>query len=72
MSRPLWVQKLSDKQLKEMLVYVDDMERVGGTQEEKVLNIIETWYDQKVGLEKLLAFSIDVWKEAAIRWKNVQ
>ena len=70
MGRPLWVQKLSDKQLKEMLVYVDDMERVGGIQEEKVLNIIETWYDQKVGLEKLLAFSIDVWKEAAIRWQR--
>lgn len=70
MKRPLWVQKLSDKQLKEMLVYVEDMERAGGTQEEKVLNIIETWYDQKVGLEKLLAFSIDVWKEAAFRWQH--
>ena len=42
MNRPLWVQKLSDEQLKEMLTYVQDMEILGGTQEEKVLQITET------------------------------
>ena len=68
MNRPLWVQKLSDEQLKEILSYVQDIEILGGTDNEKVLNITETWYDQKVGIERLMAFSIDVWKEAAFRW----
>lgn len=68
MNRTLWVQKLSDEQLKEMLTYVQDIEILGGTQEEKVLQITETWYSQKIGIERLMAFSIDVWKEAALRW----
>ena len=68
MNRPLWVQKLSDERLKEMLSYVQDIEILGSTDNEKVLNITETWYDQKVGIERLMAFSIDVWKEAALRW----
>ena len=68
MNRPLWVQKLSDEQLKEMLSYTQDIEILGGTDNEKVLNITEIWYDQKVGIERLMAFSIDVCKEAALRW----
>lgn len=68
MNRPLWVQKLSDKQLREMLSYTQDIENLGNTDNETVLQITETWYNQKVGLERLMAFSIDVWKESAFRW----
>ena len=53
-----------------MLSYTQDIEIFGGTDNEKVLSITETWYDQKVGLERLMVFSIDVWKEAAYRWWN--
>lgn len=70
MNTPLWVGKLSDDQLKEMLSCTQDIEILGGTDNVKVLNITETWYDQKTGIDRLVAFSIDVWKEAAIRWWN--
>lgn len=70
MNRPLWVQKLSDEQLKEMLSYTQDIEILGGTDNEKVWNIADTWYSQNVGIERLLSFSVDVWKEAAYRWWN--
>ena len=70
MNRPLWVQKLSDKQLKEVLEYARDSEAYGVVHSEKVRSIIDTWYSHKVGLERVMAFSVDVWKEAAFRWMN--
>lgn len=72
MHRPLWVQKLSDEQLNELLQYIQDIEASGVVNSEKVRHIINTWYDDKVGLIGVTAFSIDVWKEAALRWqKNI-
>lgn len=70
MNRPLWVQKLSDEKLKNMLEYTQDIEATGVARAEEVWHIVETWYSQKVGIERLMAFSIDVWKEAAFRWKS--
>lgn len=70
MNRPLWVQKLSNEQLKEMLEYVRDSEASGVVHSEKAWRIIDTWYNHKVGLERVMAFSVDVWKEAAFRWVN--
>lgn len=68
MNRPLWVQKLSDEQLKQMLSYVQDIEILGHTKEKEVLIILRTWYSQKDDTEKLKAFSLDVLKESAFRW----
>lgn len=70
MNRPLWIQKLSNEQLKEMLEYVRDSEVSGVVHSEKAWRIIDTWYSHKVGLERVMAFSVDVWKEAAFRWMN--
>ena len=70
MNRPLWVQKLSNEQLKKMLEYVQDIELSGVVHSENAQLIIDTWYDHKVGIERVLAFSVDVWKEAAFRWQN--
>lgn len=68
MNRPLWVQKLSDEKLKEMLSQIQDFEITGVIQHNEVRNIINTWYDQNTVMEKMIACSIDVWKEAAFRW----
>ena len=70
MNTPLWVQKLTDEQLTKMLDYVQTIEATGVNRFDEVWNIVETWYDQKVGIERLTAFCIDVWKEASSRWRN--
>lgn len=55
-----------------MLQYIQDIEASGVVNSEKVRHILNTWYDDKVGLIGVTAFSIDVWKEAALRWqKNI-
>lgn len=71
MQRPLWVQKVSDDELNELLEYVDEIESNGVAPNEKVKHILNTWYyNHEVGLEKMVRFSIDVWKEAADRWQS--
>lgn len=69
-TRPLWTQKLSDDKLKKLLDKVDSLQIVGATDDEELQNLAETWYDNSVCMERFIALSIDVWKEAAFRWKN--
>lgn len=64
------MQKLSDEQLKELLECARDFEASGVVRSDKVWHILEAWYDHKVGIERAMAFSVDVWKEAAFRWWN--
>lgn len=68
MHRPLWVQKLTDKKLKELLEKIDDLQNIGATGDEELRSLSETWYDNRVGIERFTALSIDVWKEAALRF----
>lgn len=70
MKRMLWTQKLSDDKLKEILDKVDDLQISGTTGDEELQNLAETWYDNSVGMERFMALSIDVWKEAAFRWRR--
>lgn len=70
MSRSLWVQKLSDEHLRKMLECAQDFEASGVVRWDKVWHILETWYDQKVGIERAMEFCVDVWKEAAFRWEK--
>lgn len=70
MQRMLWTQKLSDDKLKKILDKVDDMQITGVTSNEELRNLAETWYDNSVGMERFMALSIDIWKEAAYRWRN--
>lgn len=70
MYRPLWVQKLTDKKLKELLEKIDDLQNTGVTGDEELRSLAETWYDNRVGIERFTALSIDVWKEAALRFYN--
>ena len=71
MQRMLWTQKLSDDKLKEILDKVDDLQMAGATGDEELQNLVETWYDNSVGMERFIALSIDVWKEAAFRWRRL-
>jgi|GEM_PF-4534106 len=68
MKRPLWVQKLSNAQLKEMISYADDIEITGKVRFNEVKNILIAWYYQRTGMERAIAFCVDVYKEAAFRW----
>lgn len=72
MQRMLWTQKLSDEKLRDILDKVDDLQITGVTGDEELRNLAETWYDNSVGIERLTALSIDVWKEAAFRWRNTK
>lgn len=69
-TRLLWTQKLSDDKLKKLLDKVDDLQIIGATEDDELRNLAETWYDNSVGMERFMALSIDVWKEAAFRWRN--
>lgn len=68
MRRPLWVQKLTDKKLKELLEKIDDLQNTGVTGDEELRSLSEIWYDNRVGVERFTVLSIDVWKEAALRF----
>lgn len=68
MYRPLWVQKLTDKKLKELLEKIDNLRNTGVTDDEELINLSDTWYDNKVGIDRFMLLSIDVWKEAALRF----
>ena len=70
MKRMLWTQKLSDDKLKDILDKVDDLQITGVTGDDELQNLADTWYDISVGMERFMALSIDVWKEAAFRWRN--
>ena len=72
MQRMLWTQKLSDDKLRDILDKVDDLQITGVTGDEELRNLAETWYDNSIGMEQLMALSIDVWKEAAYRWRNTK
>ena len=71
-NRLLWLEKLSDKELKDILLKVRDLQITGVTSDEELRNIADTWYDNKVGIERFTCLSIDIWKEAAFRWLNLQ
>jgi len=66
----LWTQKLSDNKLRDIMDKVEDLLITGVTGDEELRNLAETWYDNSVGMERFMALSIDVWKEAAFRWIN--
>lgn len=70
MKRLLWVQKLSNNKLREILSKIDELQNTGVTGDEELRSLAETWYDNSVGMERFTVLSIDVWKEAACRWAN--
>lgn len=67
---PLWLQKLNDEKLSELLDKIDDLQLKGSTSDEELILLSETWYDNNVGVERFVRLSIDAWKEAAYRFAN--
>lgn len=61
-------EKLTDKKLKELLEKIDNLQNTGVTDDEELINLSDTWYDNNVGMERFMSLSIDVWKEAALRF----
>lgn len=67
---PLWLQKLNDEKLSELLSKIDDLQLKGSTSDEELISLSDAWYDNNVGMERFTRLSIDVWKEAAYRFAN--
>jgi hypothetical protein len=68
MNSKLFLQKLSDEKLKEVIGLLETLEINGSTDSELLHHYANTWYDNKVGIERLLCLQNDVYKEAAYRW----
>lgn len=66
--RPLWTRNLSDDALFTYLDELNEFESCGSTDSELLHNAADTWYSNATGIERLLLLSMDVYKEAAIRW----
>lgn len=66
----LWLQKMNDEKLSELLNKIDDLQLNSSTSDEELISINETWYDNNVGMERFTRLSIDAWKEAAYRFTN--
>lgn len=66
--RPLWTRELSNMQLCKYLNELNELELRGNTDSELLHGTVEMYYDNVVGMERLLLLSIDVYKEAAFRW----
>lgn len=70
MYRPLWVQKLSDDKLKQIIEDIQALEAIGSTDKEYLRQIADTWYVSKTGIGRLMLMSNDCYKEAAFRWMS--
>ena len=70
MRRPLWVQKLSDEKLKQMIEDLNALEATGNTDKEYLRQIADTWYLSRTGTERLMLMANDCYKEAAFRWMS--
>lgn len=76
MRNPIWVQKLSDKKLKELVSGISDVTASDGSfthmimTYEDVYSCLNTWYDDYSAKDGFMRMSIDVYKEAAFRWKD--
>ena len=69
---PLWIQKLNNEKLSELLNKIDDLQLKGSTSDEELISLSETWYDNNVGMERFTRLSIDAWKEAAYRFTETR
>lgn len=67
MNRALWVQKISDTNLKNMLWAVELMDRTDEIPNEQVKHIINGYYSGTTDV-CIKNFRLDVLKEAAFRW----
>lgn len=71
MRRPLWVQKLSDEKLRQMIEDINALEATGSTDKEYLRQIADTWYPwypSRTGVERIMLMANDCFKEAAFRW----
>jgi tRNA U54 and U55 pseudouridine synthase Pus10 len=71
MGDKLFLEKLSDEKLKELLELLEDMEIKGTTDSEIIHHYADTWYDNRVGVERLLRLQIDTYREASHRYRSM-
>jgi len=72
MERKLFLKKMSNADLKELIVLLDDLDIKGYTESEKLRSYADTWYSNNVGLERLLLLRLDVYSEIVHRWAKEQ
>ena len=68
MKSKLFLEKMSDTNLKELILLLEDLDRRGYTDSEILNSYANTWYENSVGMERLLLLRLDVHYEATQRW----
>lgn len=68
MHKPLWTSKLSDEKLQQYLDALNELELKGGTDSKLLLDTAETWYHSPTTMDNLMHLTLDIYKEAAVRW----
>jgi len=71
MGSKLFLQKMTDDKLKELLELLEDMDIKGSTDSEIIHHYADTWYDNKVGIERLILLQIDTFREASYRYRSM-
>lgn len=71
MSSKLFLEKMSDKKLKELLELLEEMDIKGSTDSEVVHHYADAWYSNNVGVERLLFLQIDTYREASHRYRSM-
>ena len=66
--RPLWTCKLSNEKLLKYLDELNEFEIKGNTDSELLLTTADTWYDNAVGIDRIIRLANDVYKEDAFRF----
>ena len=72
MERKLFLEKMNNTELKELVELLDDLDIRGYTNNEKLRSYADTWYSNTVGLERLLLLRLDVYSEIVHRWAKEQ
>jgi len=68
MKSKLFLEKMSDTNLKELILLLEDLDRRGYTDSEILHSYANTWYENSVGMERLLLLRLDVHYEVTQRW----
>lgn len=68
MNRKLFLEKMSDDKLKEVFEKIEDAQINCGTDDEEIIFLVDTYYSNKTGIERLLFLAMDIYRECAIRW----
>lgn len=70
MERKLFLEKLSDSNLKKLIERLEEVEITGTTNNETVMHYANTWYNCCAADDRIQCLQGDVYREATCRWMD--